>query len=324
MIEFIQMKMQQVKETRLLRTAIRNGALIGITLIVSACVSTPHQAPVVERSNEVVKEAHPAQPDVSATKPVVDNRPTYTVKRGDTLLRIAFELGLNYRDIVAWNNLSNPNDIKVDQVLYVGPPDAQGTAKANPVGNNSSIEVRNLNPINPATNKTAPRGDKRAYTEATLAEMQKAEQNSPSLGAAVKNDVATKVVEKPADKAVESIDWAWPTEGKVVATFDDVRVKGVQIAGKPGQDILASASGKVIYQGNAMRGYGNIVIIMHANNYLTAYAFNKVNLVKEGQPVSKGQKIAEMGNTDTDSVKLHFEIRQAGKPIDPLKLLPPR
>ncbi|TXI90573.1 MAG: LysM peptidoglycan-binding domain-containing protein [Burkholderiaceae bacterium] len=309
--------------------ASKNWVTISVTLLLSACASTANQAPVVERSHDVIKEVPVVTPETPAAKTVVDNRPTYTVKRGDTLLRIAFELGLNYRDIVAWNNLSNPNDIKVDQVLYVGPPDAQGVAKATPITSTANIEVRNLTPINPSTNKTSPRGDKRAYSEATLAEMQKSEQNavaSTGNNTVAKAEVAAvKPVEKAPEKsAIESIEWAWPTEGKIVASFDDVRVKGVQIAGKSGQDIYASAPGKVIYEGNAMRGYGNIVIIKHANNYLTAYAFNKTNVVREGQPVSKGQKIAEMGNTDTDSVKLHFEIRQAGKPVDPMKLLPAR
>ena len=317
------MKKQNTKTSGL------NWGLIVIPLILSACASTPNHAPVVERSHDLVKETPSSPPETPVVKPVVDNRPTYTVKRGDTLLRIAFELGLNYRDIVAWNNLSNPNDIKVDQILYVGPPDAQAGVKISPVTNNANIEVRNLTPINPSTNKSSPRGDKRAYSEATLAEMQKNEQNALASNTSVataKTDVAApKTVDKPTEKAVsETIEWGWPTEGKVVATFDDVRVKGVQIAGKSGQDIYASAPGKVLYDGNAMRVYGNIVIIKHANNYLTAYAFNKTNVVREGQPVSKGQKIAEMGNTDTDSVKLHFEIRQAGKPIDPLKLLPPK
>jgi lipoprotein NlpD len=182
--------------------------------------------------------------------------------------------------------------------------------------------VRNLTPINPSTNKSSPRGDKKVYSEATLAEMQKAESSASAPVQVVKTEPP---VVKPVEKIVtETIDWMWPTDGKAISTFDEQRGKGIDISGKLGQDVFAVAPGKVIYEGNAMRGYGNIIIVKHANNYLSAYAHNKTNLVKEGQPVARGQKIAEMGNTDTDSVKLHFEIRQAGKPVDPLKLLPQR
>lgn len=296
--------------------------LVSLLFLLSACASSLHQAPVVERSHETVKEERNPAPETPTVKPVVDNRPTYTVKRGDTLLRIAFDLGLNYRDIVAWNSLSNPNDIKVDQVLFVGPPDSSGVAKATPINPNQNVEVRNLTPINPSTNKTSPRGDKKVYSETALAEMQKADSGSST-------PIQTAKVETPAVKPVEkvvteTIEWMWPTEGKALSTFDEQRGKGIDISGKLGQDVFAVAPGKVIYEGNAMRGYGNIIIVKHANNYLSAYAHNKTNLVKEGQPVARGQKIAEMGNTDAESVKLHFEIRQAGKPVDPLKLLPQR
>ncbi len=301
---------------------LRLASLAGLLLLLSACASTLTQAPVVERSHETPKEAPTSVAEIPNAKPTTDNRPTYTVKRGDTLLRIAFDLGLNYRDIVAWNSLSNPNDIKVDQVLFVGPPDATGSAKTTPVAANSNLEVRNLTPINPSTNKTSPRGDKKVYSEATLAEMQKSEAAAGSVVQAPKVEVPS---QKTVEKVVtETLDWMWPTEGKAISTFDEQRGKGIDIAGKLGQEVLAVAPGKVIYEGNAMRGYGNIIIVKHANNYLSAYAHNKTNLVREGQPVARGQKIAEMGNTDADSVKLHFEIRQAGKPVDPLKLLPQR
>jgi len=119
------------------------------------------------------------------------------------------------------------------------------------------------------------------------------------------------------------VAWIWPTDGKVVANFDDGK-KGIDIAGKLGQQILAAGAGKVMYAGSGIRGYGNLVIIKHTNNLLSAYAHNKTILVKEGQTISKGQKIAEMGNSDADAVKLHFEIRRQGKPVDPAKFLPKR
>jgi len=246
-------------------------------------------------------------------------------------LRIAFDHGQSYRDVVAWNNLSNPNDIKVDQVLWIGPPEGTAVAKTNPIATSSGIEIRSLTPVNPSTNKNSPRGDKRPYSEANLAELQKAADNGVAIVAAAPKTEPTAA--KPTEKiektekaapALETIDWIWPTDAKLIATFDDQKNKGLDLSGKLGQEVLAAAAGKVIYEGGAMRGYGNILIIKHANNYLSAYAHNKVNLVKEGQSVSKGQKIAEMGNSDSDIVKLHFEIRQAGKPVDPMKLLPAR
>jgi lipoprotein NlpD len=130
----------------------------------------------------------------------------------------------------------------------------------------------------------------------------------------------------PAPPGEEDIPWAWPTVpgASVVAGFDEQRNKGVDIAGKPGDPVLASADGRVVYAGAGLRGYGNLIILKHNNTFLSAYAHNQVLLVKEDQTVRKGQKIAEMGSTDADRVKLHFEIRRQGKPVDPTRYLPPR
>jgi lipoprotein NlpD len=116
----------------------------------------------------------------------------------------------------------------------------------------------------------------------------------------------------------------WPVQGNVLAGFDDAKNKGIDIGGKLGEPVLASADGKVVYAGSGLRGYGNLVILKHNNTYLTAYAHNQTLLVKEDQQVKRGQKIAEMGNSDSEQVKLHFEIRKLGKPVDPAKLLAPR
>lgn len=302
-------------------------AYCSVALLV-ACTSVPNHAPVVEKSAEPPVEVPAPAVETLATKPNVEPRASYTVKRGDTLLRIALDHGQSYSDLVVWNNLKNPNDIKVDQVLWIAPPDSSGGVKINPITSNSGIEVRNLTPINPATNKNSPKGDKRPYSEANLAEMQKQEVNNAALQT-TKLENATSA-NKPAEKGQEAVnvadnlDWIWPTDGKLVTAFVAEKNKGIDISGRMGQDVVAAAPGKVIFVGNAMRGYGNVVIIKHINNYLSAYAHNKQNLVKEGQTVSKGQRIAEMGDSDTDTVKLHFEIRQAGKPVDPVKLLPIR
>jgi lipoprotein NlpD len=120
------------------------------------------------------------------------------------------------------------------------------------------------------------------------------------------------------------IDWMWPGGGKVLAAFSEPSSKGLDIAGKSGDPVLAAAPGKVMYVGSGIRGYGNLVIIKHSNGYLSAYGHNRKILVKEGQSIAKGQKVAELGDSDADQAKLHFEIRRQGKPVDPLKYLPPR
>lgn len=277
----------------------------------------------------------PVQPRPAA-KPVADPRGYYTVKKGDTLLHIALDFGQNYRDLIEWNNLANPNDIKVDQLLRVLPPDSANGVQTGSVAAPNGVEVKPLPGATAAAaptvpHKAAPRGDKRAYSDAALAELQKpdaagATQATPPVA---KVEPPKTVEPKPTDAAPaagtddDGIAWIWPADGKVVAGFDDTR-KGIDIAGQLGQQVVAAGSGKVMYAGSGIRGYGNLVIVKHTNNMLSAYAHNKTILVKEGQTVSKGQKIAEMGNSDTDAVKLHFEIRQQGKPVDPSKFLPNR
>jgi len=323
-------------------------SMLGMVVsLLAACSSPRIAAPVIERTSS--SASRPAA-DVARVGPAVvpklDGKGYYTVKKGDTLYRIALESGQSYRDIVAWNNLTNPNDIKVDQQLRVAPPDGvQTSAVMAPI---ASIEVKPLGAVGssaaaaPAAaavggNKTGPRGDKRAYSESTLAEMERPD--APSSAAATtatavapaKTETAraetAHAAEKPAAAAAalddDAVSWMWPAEGKVIGTFDGGK-KGVDIAGKMGQPVLAAGNGKVMYAGSGIRGYGNLVIVKHTNNLLSAYAHNKTILVKEGQAVTKGQKIAEMGNSDSDSVKLHFEIRQQGKPVDPSKYLPPR
>ena len=178
----------------------------------------------------------------------------------------------------------------------------------------------------PAPKKTTPRGDKKPYSESSPAEVQKDE--TPKVVAVEK--------EKPAASSAlaagsmvtanddEKLSWMWPSDGRIIATFDEGKNKGIDIAGRLGQQVMAAGPGKVMYAGSGIRGYGNLVIVKHSNNLLSAYAHNRTILVKEGQNVSKGQAIAEMGDSDADTVKLHFEIRQQGKPVDPSKFLPSR
>ncbi|WP_332859439.1 peptidoglycan DD-metalloendopeptidase family protein [Janthinobacterium svalbardensis] len=300
-----------------------NILLCSLTLaaLLSGCGTTGVQAPVVER--------HPSSSSAAASDPRDRDPAYYTVKRGDTLLRIALEHGQNYRDLVAWNDLSNPNDIKVDQVLRVLPPNGDtGGAQTSAIVMPPVTETRPAAPVVPK--KTGPRGEKRAYSDAALAEL-RAEGGSAdakpapapaaTVAAAPAAAAAAPAASAPGD---EKISWMWPSEGKVIGTFDEGKNKGVDIAGKAGQQVVAAGAGKVMYAGSGIRGYGNLVIVKHSNSLLSAYAHNRSILVKEGQNVNKGQAIAEMGDSDADRVKLHFEIRQQGKPVDPSKFLPNR
>jgi lipoprotein NlpD len=221
-------------------------------------------------------------------------------------------------------------------MLRVLPPDDSGNAaggmQSAAVPQQSDIVRTPLAPQSAQSlNKTWPRGDKKPYSDAAFAEMQKpdtapAAAPAPAPVSSVAARTAPPQTATAADRAAdaapeEAVSWTWPAEGKA-GPYEDGK-KGIDIAGKSGQPVMAAAAGKVLYVGT-MRSSGNLVIVKHSTNLLSAYAHNKTILVKEGQSVAKGEKIAEMGDTDTDSVKLHFEVRQQGKPVDPTKFLPPR
>lgn len=324
---------------------IRLAAILTLAGLLAACQTTRHAAPVVDITPA---RGGDSRPSVTPPPPArgQDSRENYTVKKGDTLIRIALDHGQNYRDLVTWNNLANPNDIKVDQVLRVAPPEAGNTPQTSSIAMPPTVsEVKpppSLTPAGtPVSNKNSPRAEKKAYSESALAELQKPEVGAPAPVASVTPAVIPSVpppvnvappvaVAKPAGKPAppsaeeESVGWIWPSEGKVIAGFDEGKNKGIDIAGKMGQHVVAAGAGKVMYAGSGIRGYGNLVIVKHSNNLLSAYAHNQTILVKEGQNVSKGQMIAEMGNSDSDAVMLHFEIRQQGKPVDPSRFLPNR
>ncbi|MDI9331561.1 MAG: peptidoglycan DD-metalloendopeptidase family protein [Alphaproteobacteria bacterium] len=219
---------------------------------------------------------------------------TYTVQRGDTLAKIALDHGIGWPDLARWNGIDTPNLIEVGQVLRVTPP---GDGAARPMV---------TRPLPPQAGRTVP------------APMNASPASAPAAAPA---PVASA---PPAVTFEDAPAFAWPAQGNLIAGFDDARNKGLDIAGKPGDPVLAAADGRVVYAGAELRGYGNLIILKHNNTYLTAYAHNQSLLVKEDQEVRRGQKIAEMGNTDADQVKLHFEIRRQGKPVDPARLLPAR
>jgi lipoprotein NlpD len=303
-------------------------ALLTVSIVLSACSTATRQAPVVDRpapaANKAPRSQHPVTPPAApAEEAKADARGSYTVRKGDTLLRIALDFGQNYRDLVAWNNLADPDDIKVGQVLRVTPSERSGGASSGVAGTNPITMPGADKPAAPPR-KTAPRGDKKPYSEGNLADAQK--DDAPAVN--------PKAVERPSGALAagstvtasddEKLSWMWPSNGRIIATFDEGKSKGIDIAGKLGQQVMAAGPGKVMYAGSGIRGYGNLVVVKHSNSLLSAYAHNRAILVKEGESVAKGQAIAEMGDSDADTVKLHFEIRQQGKPVDPSKFLPSR
>ncbi len=303
-------------------------------LLLHGCADMPSNAPVQERTAGGQKASRPdthKQESAAAPAPVVPDPPGfYTVKKGDTLTRIAQQFNAGYRDIADWNGLTNPNDIKVGQLLRVVPPEGARAASV-PIDTGLEVSVVPVDPPKPAAPpassgaeappkassslKRGPLGNKVAYTEQTWNEMQRGD--AAPGGEPAK---APEPVRKP--DAAATARFIWPTEGKLIRKFDSA-YKGIDIAGQTGQPVLAVGDGTVLYA-KGMRGYGNLVIIDHNEGLVSAYAHNKTILVKEGQTVTKGQRVAEMGDSDAESVRLHFEIRQLGKPVDPISLLPSR
>ncbi|MGE5525999.1 MAG: peptidoglycan DD-metalloendopeptidase family protein [Rhodospirillaceae bacterium] len=320
----------------------RAALLVSLGAMVFAGCATPHKpAPVADRTPSQARVVAPSAAAVKpAPRPQEAARPeTYVVKPGDTLYSIALDQGLDYRELAAWNNVDNVSVIHVGQQLRLTPPPSTiTTAPLKAPG--GKVESRPLDARGPASKpavasappvagvgerlKTGPKAARVPYSEQAWAQANKAETAAPAK-LETKPEPAKPEPKSEAAREGDDLDWIWPTSGRVVSSFSDTaNLKGVGIAGKAGQPVYASAPGRVVYSGSGLRGYGKLIIIKHNATYLSVYAHNSELLVKEGQNVAKGQKIAEMGNTDSDTVKLHFEIRRLGKPVDPLKLLPDR
>lgn len=279
-----------------------------LAALLSACAATG-RAPVRDTTPPPSTQAPSEAPTNGAKQPV------HVVRPGDTLMGIARLYGVTARDLVVWNNLTDPNQIHVGRELRVGPP---ADAVAQPIAIGEPVEVQPVKPGSEANSvlvKQDPKGGKQPYSDEAWASIQPRSTLPPVVPPPAPE------ADKPA--ATDPV-WLWPVSGQVIGTFDEAANKGLDIAGKPGDPVVASAGGKVVYSGSGLRGYGKLVIIKHDANYLTAYAHNQQLLVKEGESVTKGQKIAELGSTDADRPKLHFEIRKQGRPVDPMKYLPAR
>ena len=323
--------------------------VVFVFTLLAACASNP-PAPVIDRMPESKPKPPITKPASKHSDAGKDWRPdSHIVKKGDTLFGIGLEYGLDYKEIATANNIAPPYPINIGQKLDLtsfktktlptaeaskteGAKNEDGVVitpmKTEPVvvgdktvvGNTTINEKSIVSAVTPILNE--PKAIREPYS---LAAMNRAPNQPTTTSTVAGKPTESKPIEtKPGDATVtgdESITWAWPTQGKISADFNEATNKGIDIAGETGQAIKAASAGKVIYSGSDLRGYGKLVIVKHNKTYLSVYAHNSKIVVKEGQNVVAGQKIAEMGNTDSNTTKLHFEIRRLGKSVDPAKYL---
>lgn len=333
----------------------RYWGILSCLPLLAACASRA-PAPVGEARTPTRMESAPlATAAAPAAAPLPAGR-QYTIMRGDTLFSIALNHGLDHRELAAWNNIENPSRIQVGQQLRLDPPAhmaaspaVASVAEVRPFGDAGAPVSRPLDgqdapapgvlapapaPGGGERLKTAPKGGKLPYSEANLAAL-KAREAAPAPVAvppapapAVVPPVQTPAPPSPATVEVGGIEWGWPVPGRIMAGFNENRAgqevnKGIDLDGRIGDPVRAAAAGRVIYVG-VFPKHGNLAVLLHSGGYSSVYAHNRRILVKEGQMVTRGQQIAELGDSDADRPKLHFEIRQQGKPLDPLGFLPPR
>ena len=290
--------------------SILNWLALGSLLAVSACVSQ-RPAPVVDRSGRSPAAATtPPAAAPSVVRAAKDG--IYVAQRGDTLQNVALAFGIDQKDLVRWNGLGESEALIPGQTLQVTPP--ADVATVSPITRSGQAEVRPLPPGASMPGAPAPLPPASLPPTAT----------PPAAPPVVAPPTTAQAPPEPSRAPSSSLPWLWPTPGKVIETFDDPRNKGIDIAGNEGAPVQAAADGEVVYVGSAVRGYGNLVIVRHSDDFITAYAHNRKVLVAEKQSVKRGQPIAELGRSDADRPKLHFEIRHQGKPVDPLKYLPAR
>ena len=317
--------------------SMQKGWMIALcAAVLSGCASTRTPAPVDDRRpGAAAPKPSVAKPAATPSTPAAPAAAgSYTVKRGDTLYSIALENGVDYRELAASNGIDDPSKLRVGQVLRLGSAEPKPAVTVGAARGTSPLESRPLDtapgtaPAPVAASgeplKTEPKAVRLPHSPENLALLQKPAA-VPAKPEAVARAEPKPEPAKPAAAAPESadgIEFIWPHRGRMIQGFSEPNSKGVDIAGKPGDAVVAAAAGRVMYTGTGIRGYGKLIVIKHDNNFNSVYAHNREILVKEGQAVTRGQKIAELGDTDSDTPKLHFEIRQSGKPVDPLRFLP--
>lgn len=318
---------------------VRYASCLFLFLLIG-CETTKGPVPVVERTVTPEKVA-----DISDEQQIDQ---FYIVKKGDTFYSIALNHGIDQKELAEWNNITNPANIRPGQRINLSVPSKEAEPALFAVPQHAAVPI-----VDPTLDlsaetgqavdvtheyavqqkvKTYPKAIKLPYSEQNVARLQYSvnpafnqqhtEYSSAAVGSTHIEDASTFVEQNTETLNAPGMGWIWPATGKLLSSFSS-NSKGLKIGGQVGQSILATAAGEVVYSGHGLRGYGNLIIIKHDDALLSAYAHNSKLLVKEGETVVQGQKIAEMGNTDTDVPQLHFEVRKHGKPVDPLKLLPP-
>jgi len=267
---------------------LRLSVMIVATLLLNAC-GTPGGAPVVTRQQTPLKPLNRAI--------------YYTVKPGDTLYAIAWRVGVDYKKLAEWNRIQYPYTIYPGKQLWLN-----SVTKAR--HESASVTIKNGKPVKRQKTSTASQKSKKRSIKPSRLQRSAAKNSKPP-------------------RSLESgrkLKWQWPTSGKIMQGFSsrDPTRKGLKISGHIGQSIYAAESGQVVYSGNGLIGYGALIIIKHDSNYLSAYGHNRTLLVVEGDAVTRGQQIAEMGHAANGKFLLHFEIRRRGKPVNPIRLLPKR
>jgi lipoprotein NlpD len=315
--------------------SIGHVAALAAAMLVVACASRPTSAPVVDRGM-----GSASRPGPQAGVP----GGTHVVQRGETLYSIALEHGVDYRELARWNGLGDGTHIRVGQALRLSPPGTAQASAAPPKGvevggaplAGGGVEARPLDQgalaaqgQGDGTTKTGPKALRLPYSKENVA-MLSARSGAPAATPAAPAGTPVPAQPVPAAPAPAgsaagqgTLGFVWPAKGKLLNGFSEPNNKGVDIAGNPGDPVVAAAPGRVMYTGTGIRGYGKLIVIKHEDGYNSVYAHNRSILVKEGQSVARGERIAEIGATDSDRPKLHFEIRKSGKPVDPMKYLPP-
>ena len=298
-------------------TGLRRLRLLGClltALTVASCAVRNGPAPVVDRSPPA--RAGAASAPAPATPAARPSEGLYTVKKGDTLYSIALEHGADYRDVAQWNGLDDPTKLNIGQQLQVKPPPGSSGVQVGTAKGAGRLESRPLDQLlpqgaNDGGPKTAPKAQRLPYSRENVASI-------------AKDPAKAREEARPREEVKQSdaVQFIWPAKGKVIAGFAEPRSKGIDIDGKIGDPIVAAAPGWVTYIGTGIPGLGKLIVIKHDNGFITVYAHNKDIMVKEQQTVVRGQKIAELGSTDSERPKLHFQIRKGSAPVDPMRYLP--
>jgi len=334
----------------------RTTWLCTVALAAAGCASNP-PAPVVDLSLPSTNPSSPA-PATEAT------RGTYRVVRGDTLYAIAFKHGLDYRDLAAWNGIAAPytifagRELRLSAPIHVSTPSAPVASTvqaptAEPTPTPGTAVTAGIAEHAAAASSTSAFEDVPAPAQPPVAEAAKPAEPASVVAAVAPASPANPPVAvaapkaagetsksiappKPAPEATHAdntpelssggVTWRWPSEGKVIGVYvsGEPTKQGIDIGGKSGDPVRSAADGEVVYSGNGLIGYGELIIVKHNANFLSAYGHNRSRLVKEGDKVKAGQAIAEMGASASSRDELHFEIRKNGKPVNPLEYLPAR